>query len=195
MACEVATSCHLQNSLLSLRLMVLQGLHYFILRAEVNVKPYITLKIGVKRFVSKFLKMSAQVRKNTQIAGLYFLQCATYHIGPRPSPLDTADYPENILFKCAPLNLCPAVPQIVQSAQSITSFLAVLQCSNGTYSPPFCVPQHILCLAKSQCTLNCSLVRDLGPSLQAQILQQCNRRGQSTLRVVPGFHVKLVNCR
>ncbi len=43
----------------------------------------------------------AQVRKNTQIAGLYFLQCETYHIGPRPSPLDTADYPENMLFKYA----------------------------------------------------------------------------------------------
>ncbi|CAL8468257.1 g7796 [Coccomyxa elongata] len=42
---------------------------------------------------------SIRVRKNTQIAGLYFLQCDTYHIGPRPSPLDTADYPENILFK------------------------------------------------------------------------------------------------
>ncbi|BDA43789.1 probable chaperone protein DnaJ at N-terminal half [Coccomyxa sp. Obi] len=42
---------------------------------------------------------SIRVRKNTQIAGLYFLQCETYHIGPRPSPLDTADYPENILFK------------------------------------------------------------------------------------------------
>ncbi|EIE19270.1 DnaJ-domain-containing protein [Coccomyxa subellipsoidea C-169] len=42
---------------------------------------------------------SIKVRKNTQIAGLYFLQCETYHIGPRPSALDTADYPENMLFK------------------------------------------------------------------------------------------------
>ena len=41
----------------------------------------------------------AQVKKNIQIAGLYFLQCETYHIGPKPSPLDTADYPENLLFR------------------------------------------------------------------------------------------------
>jgi hypothetical protein len=39
------------------------------------------------------------VRKNTQIAGLYFLQSETYHIGPKPTPLETASYPEDLLFR------------------------------------------------------------------------------------------------
>jgi hypothetical protein len=43
--------------------------------------------------------MAAQVRKATQIAGLYFLRCETFAIGPKPSPLETADFPENVLFR------------------------------------------------------------------------------------------------
>lgn len=40
-----------------------------------------------------------QVKKNTQIAGLYFLHCNTYHIAPRLTQLEIAEYPENALFR------------------------------------------------------------------------------------------------
>ncbi|CAK0779934.1 hypothetical protein CVIRNUC_004893 [Coccomyxa viridis] len=42
---------------------------------------------------------SMKVKKNTQIAGLYFLHCHTYHIAPKPSQLEIAEYPENALFR------------------------------------------------------------------------------------------------
>ncbi len=34
-----------------------------------------------------------------QIAGLYFLHCNTYHIAPKPTQLEIAEYPENALFR------------------------------------------------------------------------------------------------
>ena len=41
----------------------------------------------------------SQVKKNMQIAGLYFLHCNTYHIAPKPTQLEIAEYPENALFR------------------------------------------------------------------------------------------------
>ena len=40
-----------------------------------------------------------QAKKNMQIAGLYFLHCNTYHIAPKPTQLEIAEYPENALFR------------------------------------------------------------------------------------------------
>ena len=40
-----------------------------------------------------------QVKKNMQVAGLYFLHCNTYHIAPKPTQLEIAEYPENALFR------------------------------------------------------------------------------------------------
>lgn len=40
-----------------------------------------------------------QVKRNTQIAGLYFLHCNTHHIAPKPTQLEIAEYPENALFR------------------------------------------------------------------------------------------------
>ena len=45
------------------------------------------------------INVTVQVKKNTQIAGLYFLHCHTYHIAPKPSQLEIAEYPENALFR------------------------------------------------------------------------------------------------
>ena len=46
-----------------------------------------------------FIICHVQVRKSTQIAGLYFLHCDTFRVGPKPTPLETADFPENGLFR------------------------------------------------------------------------------------------------
>ena len=46
-----------------------------------------------------FIICHVQVRKSTQIAGLYFLHCDTFRVGPKPTPLETADFPENVLFR------------------------------------------------------------------------------------------------
>ena len=40
-----------------------------------------------------------QAKKTMQIAGLYFLRCNTYHIAPKPTQLEIAEYPENALFR------------------------------------------------------------------------------------------------
>ena len=43
---------------------------------------------------------SMKAKKHTHVAGLFFLPFATYSVGPKPSPLETADGgPEAVLFK------------------------------------------------------------------------------------------------
>eukprot|EP00891_Asterochloris_glomerata_P001879 jgi/Astpho2/1879/e_gw1.00038.140.1_t len=43
---------------------------------------------------------SVKAKKHTHVAGLFFLPFATYSVGPKPSPLETADGgPEAVLFK------------------------------------------------------------------------------------------------
>lgn len=43
--------------------------------------------------------LPVQAKKNMQVAGLYFLHCNTYHIAPKPTQLEIAEYPENALFR------------------------------------------------------------------------------------------------
>ena len=68
-----------------------------------------------------------QVRKATQIAGLYFLKCDTFCIGPKPSPLETADFPENVLFRHATCCARIPLPACMQHMHA---------CSDGSFGWP-----------------------------------------------------------
>ena len=70
------------------------------------------------------------MKKTTQIAGLYFLNCDTFCIGLKPSPLETADFPENALFRQASL-YTPGCSSALATTQASLNWMPKAPCSTS----------------------------------------------------------------
>ena len=83
-----------------------------------------------------------------QIAGLYFLHCNTYHIAPKPTQLEIAEYPENALFRRLesmqprekPLQLEPG--QILLAVYGDNWWVQLLLLTHISWAYPSCFCQH-----------------------------------------------------